>query len=105
MSAGGVRSNSRAVHLLGDPAMPLFRAPELTAFVSRLFTAAGVPGDEAQTVATSLVRANLRGPASNGVIRVPQYVYFMEKGSYRTGVALKVEHETPAVVTCDGQWG
>ena len=85
--------------------MPLFRAPELTEFVSRLFTAAGVPGDEAQTVAASLVGANLRGHDSHGVMRVPQYVDFVEKGAYRTGVALKVEHETPAVVTCDGQWG
>ncbi len=85
--------------------MPHFRAPELTAFVTRLFTAAGVPGDEAQTVATSLVGANLRGHDSHGVMRVPQYIDFVEKGAYRTGVALKVEHETPAVVTCDGQWG
>jgi len=85
--------------------MPLFRAPELTEFASRLFTAAGVPGDEAQTVAASLVGANLRGHDSHGVMRVPQYIDFVEKGSYRTGVALKVEHETPAVVTCDGQWG
>jgi uncharacterized oxidoreductase len=85
--------------------MPLFHAPELTAFVSRLFTAAGVPGDEAQTVAASLVGANLRGHDSHGVMRVPQYIEFVEKGAYCTGVALKVEHETPAVVTCDGQWG
>ena len=85
--------------------MPLFRAPELTAFASRLFTAAGVPGDEAQTVAASLVGANLRGHDSHGVMRVPQYIDFVEKDFYRTGVALKVEHETPAAVTCDGQWG
>ena len=78
--------------------MPLFRAPELTEFASRLFIAAGVPGDEAQTVAASLVGANLRGHDSHGVMRVPQYVDFVEKGIYRTGVALKVEHETPAVV-------
>src|SRR5437868_2707321 len=61
MCRGRVRSKSRAVHLPGDPAMPLFRAPELTDFVTRLFEAAGVPADEARTVATSLVGANLRG--------------------------------------------
>jgi uncharacterized oxidoreductase len=85
--------------------MPSFRAPELTEFVTGLFTAAGVPGDEARTVAASLVGANLRGHDSHGVMRVPQYIDFVEKGTYRTGVALKVEHETPAVVACDGQWG
>jgi uncharacterized oxidoreductase len=85
--------------------MPLFRAPELTAFVSGLFRAAGVPADEAETVSASLVGANLRGHDSHGVMRVTQYIDFVEKGIYRMGVALKVEHETPAVVTCDGQWG
>jgi uncharacterized oxidoreductase len=85
--------------------MPLFRAPELTAFVTRVFQAAGVPADEAQIVSVSLVGANLRGHDSHGVMRVPQYIDFVEKGVYRTGVALKVEHETPAVVACDGQWG
>jgi uncharacterized oxidoreductase len=85
--------------------MPSFHASELTAFVTRLFTSATVPADEAQIVAESLVGANLRGHDSHGVMRVPQYIDFVEKGFYRTGVALKVEHETPAVVSCDGQWG
>jgi hydroxycarboxylate dehydrogenase B len=85
--------------------MPSFRAPELTDFVTRLFADAGVPGDEARIVSTSLVGANLRGHDSHGVMRVPQYIDFVAKGAYRTGVALKVEHETPAVVACDGQWG
>src|SRR3954470_20120804 len=85
--------------------MPSFRAPELTGFVTQLFADAGVPGDEARIVAESLVGANLRGHDSHGVMRVAQYIDFIEKGTYRTGVALKVEHETPAVVACDGQWG
>jgi len=38
-------------------------------------------------------------------MRVLQYVDFLEKGTYRTGVELRVEHETSAVVVCDGQWG
>ena len=33
----------------------------------------------------SLVGANLRGHDSHGVMRVPQYVDFLEKGDYRTG--------------------
>ena len=85
--------------------MPSFRAPELTEFVTRLFQDAGVPSDESRIVAASLVGSNLRGHDSHGVMRVPQYLDFVEQGIYRTGVALKVEHETPAVVSCDGQWG
>jgi uncharacterized oxidoreductase len=85
--------------------MPLLRAPVLTEFVTDLFRAVGVPADEARTVAASLVGANLRGHDSHGVMRVAQYIDFVEKGQYHTGVSLKVEHETPAVVACDGQWG
>jgi uncharacterized oxidoreductase len=85
--------------------MPRFTAAELTAFAVRLFNGAGVPEDEAAVVSESLVGANLRGHDSHGLMRVPQYVDFVRKGIYRTGVDLRVEHETPAVVVCDGQWG
>lgn len=85
--------------------MPTLSADTLTLFVADLFSDAGVPDGEARTVAQSLVGANLRGHDSHGVMRVPQYVGFLEKGEYRTGVDLVVEHETPAVVVCDGQWG
>ena len=85
--------------------MPTLSADVLTDFVSAVFRDAGVPESEARTVATSLVGSNLRGHDSHGVMRAPQYVGFLEKGEYRTGVDLLVEHETPAVVVCDGQWG
>jgi uncharacterized oxidoreductase len=81
-------------------------APEvLTDFVTRLFAALGVPAAEARTVAASLVGANLRGHDSHGVMRVPQYAGFLERGEYRAGVPLQVEHETAAVVICDAHWG
>ncbi len=85
--------------------MPVLAADALTAFVSALFRGAGVPENEAQVVASSLVGANLRGHDSHGVMRVPQYVGFLEKKEYQTGVDLIIEHETAAVVVCDGQWG
>jgi uncharacterized oxidoreductase len=85
--------------------MPTLPAAVLTEFVTAIFRDAGVPADEAGTVSASLVGSNLRGHDSHGVMRVPQYVGFIRDGVYRTGVELKVEHETPAVVVCDGQWG
>lgn len=66
---------------------------------------AGVPRDEAAIVAGSLVDANLAGHDSHGVIRIMQYIKALEDGALRTGVPLKIENETPAVLTCDGQWG
>jgi uncharacterized oxidoreductase len=85
--------------------MPNFSAAALTELSARVFVAAGVPDDEAQTVAAGLVGANLRGHDSHGVMRLPQYVGFLENGDYRAGVELLVDHESPAVVVADGQWG
>ncbi len=85
--------------------MPTLSASELTDFVAAIFRDTGVPEGEARTVATSLVGSNLRGHDSHGVMRTPQYVGFLEKGDYRSGVELLVEHETPAVLVADGQWG
>jgi uncharacterized oxidoreductase len=64
-----------------------------------------VPREEARTVAEGLVSANLRGHDSHGVMRLPQYVAFVERGEYQPGTELVVEHETPAVVVCDAGWG
>jgi uncharacterized oxidoreductase len=56
-------------------------------------------------VAESLVGANLRGHDSHGVMRIAQYLGFLEHGHYQIGVPLVVERETPAVIVCDAQWG
>lgn len=85
--------------------MPTFRADALTAFTRRLFEAAGIPADEAATVAGSLVDANLCGHDSHGVMRAPQYVGFVRDGTYQPGAAFDVLNETPAVVAADGGWG
>jgi uncharacterized oxidoreductase len=85
--------------------MPTFTADVLTEFVSHLFHASGLPEADARLVATSLVGSNLRGHDSHGVMRVPQYIDFLEKGFYKPDVPLKVEHETAAVIVADGQWG
>jgi hydroxycarboxylate dehydrogenase B len=77
----------------------------LTGFATELLMAAGVARDEAAVVAGSLVGSNLRGHDSHGVMRLPQYIGFIEKGEYRHGVDLKIERETPVAVVCDGQWG
>ena len=85
--------------------MPTFSAPKLTAFVQALFEAAGVPPADAGVVARSLVDANLCGHDSHGVMRVPQYLDFLKKGTYKAGAPLTVISETPAVVAADAGWG
>jgi LDH2 family malate/lactate/ureidoglycolate dehydrogenase len=85
--------------------LPTIIAPRLTEFAIELLLATGVPRDESTMVATSLVGSNLRGHDSHGVMRIPQYVDFIQRGEYRYGVALEVVQETPVLVVCDGQWG
>jgi uncharacterized oxidoreductase len=85
--------------------VPTLLPADLTAYTHALFSAAGVPDDEAGILATSLVDSNLAGHDSHGVIRVVQYMQALESGILRTGVDLRIEHETPAVVVADGQWG
>jgi hydroxycarboxylate dehydrogenase B len=70
-----------------------------------MFEAVGATPAEAATVANSLVDANLCGHDSHGVMRAPQYVDFVRKGTYKVGVPLTVLSETPAVVAADGGWG
>ena len=85
--------------------MPTVSADVLTDWVVRVFQAAGVAIDESNLVADSLVGSNLRGHDSHGVMRVPQYVAWVQSGDYRAGVDLIVNRETAAAVVTDGQWG
>lgn len=85
--------------------MPTFHAPQLAALTKAMFEAVGAPPAEAGTVANSLVDANLCGHDSHGVMRAPQYVDFVRKGTYKVGVPLSVLNETPAIVAADGGWG
>lgn len=80
-------------------------ATNLIDFATDLLAGAGVPRGDAAVVAKSLVGANLRGHDSHGVMRVLQYVEFVERGEIRVGVELCVEQETPALLVCDGQCG
>jgi uncharacterized oxidoreductase len=85
--------------------MPTFPASELNGIAQLLFEAAGVPATDANIVARSLVDANLCGHDSHGVMRVPQYIDFIRKGTYRTNVPLTTLSETPALLAADANWG
>lgn len=85
--------------------MPTFTAEKLTELASRMFQAAGVPRADADLVARSLVDGNLCGHDSHGVMRVPQYLEFIQKGIYKVNVPLEIFSETPAVIAADGGWG
>jgi hydroxycarboxylate dehydrogenase B len=85
--------------------VPTFAAARLVPFAAALFRARGVPADEAEVVARSLVDANLAGHDSHGLIRVVQYVKALEDGHLKAGAPLTIVSETRAVIVCDGGWG
>lgn len=85
--------------------MPTFPADTLRTLASRMFQAAGAPVADADVVASSLVDANLCGHDSHGVMRVPQYLEFIAKGTYKVNVPLTAISETPALIAADGDWG
>jgi uncharacterized oxidoreductase len=85
--------------------VPTFPAETLTTFATAVFEAARVSAAESAIVARSLVDANLAGHDSHGVIRIPQYLKALADGVCASGVSLKILAQTPAVLSCDGQWG
>jgi uncharacterized oxidoreductase len=85
--------------------VPTFLPDPLARFARDCFASSGIPPEEADIVARSLVDANLAGHDSHGVIRIPQYLKALADGLLKSGVTLKIQSQTPAVLCCDGQWG
>ncbi len=85
--------------------MPLVPAEQLHALTTRIFATRGVPEEDAAWVATLLVRANLRGHDSHGVIRVPHYVRALQAGKVNPRPDVRVERQTPVLALVDGDLG
>ena len=75
------------------------RADELSSCVTAIFQAVGMAAEDAQFLTDSLVRADLRGIHSHGVIRVPDYVKKMTvEGVDPRGVPRVVSRRVGAIV-------
>lgn len=85
--------------------MPVLDPDALTAFVRDIFAAYGVPPETAQTVAKSLVLANLKGHDSHGVIRVADYIAWTRQGWIVPDAKLEVVRETESLLIVDGHFG
>ena len=85
--------------------MPLIAHATLTNFAVQLLSAGGADAEEAAIVADSLVRANLRGHDSHGVMRIPFYLQNVKNGRLHAGSRLTIVREAPSVLVTDGSWG
>src|SRR5262249_36504959 len=85
--------------------MPTVPAAELERLSADIFAARGVPRADAAWIAALLVRANLRGHDSHGVIRVPQYCAALAAGHLNATPKIALVVDTPWVGVPDGDCG
>jgi LDH2 family malate/lactate/ureidoglycolate dehydrogenase len=85
--------------------MKLLGADQLKHVCINILTAVGAPRDEAEIVVASLVKANLRGVDSHGVIRLPVYVNRVKHETIIPRAPFKVVHENPSTALVDGGSG
>jgi len=82
--------------------VPTVGAETLTTLVRRIFVAAGAPAETALAVAGSLVRSNLKGVDSHGIVRVAEYLQAIQDGRIAPSATPAVER-LGGVVRVDGR--
>jgi len=78
---------------------------EADAFARALLTAHGVPKKDSATVAACLVRADLRGVDTHGLVRLPGYLDRMRRGLINAKPKLAPKRASPVAAGLDGQNG
>ena len=85
--------------------MPRIQAGELRSIGRRIFEGLQVPREEALWVAELLVRANLVGHDSHGVVRIPQYAQAIQSALVQPGASIEIVKESPSMALMNGHWG
>ena len=78
----------------------------LRGFATSVFEAAGLPNDDAATMADTLATADLRGTSSHGVIRLPFLVDRLKNGGANPNPAIAIVSDAPATAlsTATAHW-
>ncbi|MDP7605025.1 MAG: malate/lactate/ureidoglycolate dehydrogenase [Alphaproteobacteria bacterium] len=77
----------------------------LQTLASTIFAAIGCDGDEAGTVARFLVKANLSGHDSHGVVRIPRYIEYWRMGAVLPNRRAEAVWQNDAIALFDGNKG
>ncbi|MGY4627062.1 Ldh family oxidoreductase [Bradyrhizobium sp. USDA 4486] len=88
-----------------DGRFAVLPADHLTRICAALLQAAGASEDEALTVATACVNANLAGHDSHGVIAIPGYIDAIKEGHIVPGAEWTIVQDSPTTAVIDGNWG
>src|SRR6202012_4771737 len=83
----------------------VFSYQRLLTFTIDIFRRIGCPEQEAQTAATALLSADLRGIDSHGVARLIGYIRLQEAGRANTNPHIRIIHQTPSTAVVDGDSG
>lgn len=73
----------------------------------KLYVAAGARTEDARTTIDSLITSSLMGHDSHGIIRIPEYLGFLEAGSIKADAMINIERTGPstAIVDCGHGFG
>jgi len=74
----------------------------LRKFIQNLFIKIGCSSTDASTIADVLIRAELRGIPSHGLLRIPDYIMLYESGRINPVPQINIVHETPSTAVVDG---
>src|SRR6266536_4269162 len=85
--------------------MPTIDAARLETTATRIFERLGATVVDAACIARLLVRANLVGHDSHGVIRIPQYAQAIKSAQVQPGAPFDIVKESPATALVNGNWG
>jgi uncharacterized oxidoreductase len=85
--------------------MPTLLRNVLTDFAAAIFVASNVPNDASLQVAESLVLGNLSGHDSHGVIRIIEYVDWIERGWINPHAELVIERKQPCILILNENFG
>ena len=83
--------------------MPVLSIDELQDASTGVFRLAGVPSDQVEIVVDLLIRANLAGHDSHGVVRIPGYVASVKSGRIKPELEILLQDETSTSVRVEGQ--
>ena len=87
------------------PAPRIVAAADLERFVARCMQAAGLPDEDAATVARLMTAADLRGADGHGVFRLNQYCKRIKAGGINVRPNIRIVSERKAQALIDGDNG
>ena len=85
--------------------MPVFTAEQLKKVGTAIFEAAGTPPEEAKLTTELLVKSNLCGHDSHGVMAIPYYIQLILDGTCKPGSDIRIVKESSTTALVDGNWG